>query len=92
LVARGFQQQQGIDYKDIFAPVTQWSTILLILALATQKGWLLLQMDVVTAFLNDTLHEDIYMEIPEGFPSAGNIMKVCKINRALYGLKQAPKA
>ena len=92
IVARGFQQQQGIDYQDIFAPVARWSTILLIFALAVQKGWLLYQMDVITAFLNGTLLEDIYMEIPNGFPNAGDITKVCKINKALYGLKQAPKA
>ena len=43
------------------------------------------------AFLNSTLHEEIFMEIPPGFPFAGNSSKVCKINKALYGLKQAPK-
>ena len=92
LVARGFQQQQGIDYQDVFAPVVTWSTILLILALATQSNWPLLQVDVITAFLNGTLQEDIYMEIPEGFPWANDITKVCKVNKALYGLKQASKA
>ena len=49
-------------------------------------------MDVVTAFLNRTLDEEIYMEIPDGFPEAGDPAKVCRINRALYGLKQAPKS
>ena len=48
-------------------------------------------MDVVTAFLNGYLDEEICMEIPNGFPGAGDPTKVCKINRALYGLKQAPK-
>ena len=50
------------------------------------------QMDVITAFLNGTLNEEIYMEIPDGFPFAGDATKVCKIKKALYGLKQAPKA
>ena len=92
LVARGFQQEEGIDYHDIFAPVVRWSTILLILALAAKHKWSLFQLDVITAFLNGTINEDILMEIPEGFQSVGDPTKVCRINRVLYGLKQAPKA
>jgi hypothetical protein len=92
VVARGFQQQEGIDYTDIFAPVVRWSTIRIVLALAAKKKWSINQMDVVTAFLNGFLEEEIYMEIPDGFPGAGDPTKVCKINRALYGLKQAPKS
>jgi hypothetical protein len=38
------------------------------------------------------IKEDVFMEIPKGFPGYGNPTKICKINRALYGLKQAPKA
>ena len=49
-------------------------------------------MDIITAFLNGDINKDIFMEIPDGFPGAGNPTLVCKINRALYGLKQAPKA
>ena len=92
VVARGFQQQEGIDYTDIFAPVVRWSTIRIVIVLAAKRKWELKQMDVVTAFLNEHLDEEIYMEIPDGFPGAGDPTKVCKINRALYGLKQAPKS
>ena len=55
LVARGFQQQHGIDYNDIFAPVVWWPTIRLVLALATKYNWPLSQLDVIIAFLNGTL-------------------------------------
>ena len=92
IVARGFQQQAGIDYTDVFTPVVKWSTILAILALAAQYNSPLWQMDVITAFFNGDINEDIFMEIPHGFPGAGNPTLVCKINCALYGLKQAPKA
>ena len=92
IVARGFQQKEGIDYNEIFAPVDKWSTILLILALAAKHNWPLHQMDVISAFLNGTINEDILMEIREGFPSAGDDTKVCQIKRALYGLKQLLKA
>ena len=92
LVARGFQQQHGIDYNNIFALVVWWSTIRLVLTLAAKYKWPLSQLDVITAFLNGTLQEDIFMEVPDGFPSADDISKVCKVNKALYGLKQSPKA
>lgn len=36
MVARGFQQREGIDYQDIFASVVRWSTILLILAMTAR--------------------------------------------------------
>ena len=49
-------------------------------------------MDVITAFLNGSISEEIFMEILDGFPGAGDPTLICKINRALYGLKQAPKA
>jgi hypothetical protein len=49
-------------------------------------------MDVITDFLNSLLQEEVFMEVPDGFPGSGDPGKVCKVNRALYGLKQAPKA
>ena len=48
-------------------------------------------MDVKTAFLNDDLNEEIYMNQAEGFVASGQENKVCKLIRSLYGLKQAPK-
>ena len=48
-------------------------------------------MDVKTAFLNDDLEEEIYMEQSEGFIVPGQEKKVCKLVKSLYGLKQAPK-
>ena len=48
-------------------------------------------MDVKTAFLNDDLDEEIYMDQPEGFMIQGQESKVCKLRKSLYGLKQAPK-
>lgn len=48
-------------------------------------------MDVKTAFLNDILDEDIYMQQPDGYVNQDHPEHVCKLKRSLYGLKQAPR-
>ena len=48
-------------------------------------------MDVKTNFLHDDLHEDIYIQQPEGFIEKGREHLVCKLKKSLYGLKQAPR-
>ena len=92
IVARGFQQRAGIDYHEVFAPVVRWSTIRTVLSLAAKHNWPIYQMDVITAFLNGNLKEEVLMEIPHGFPGANDPTKVCRLKKALYGLKQASKA
>ena len=49
------------------------------------------QTDVVTAFLNGTLEEEIYMQQPEGYIQPGSDHLVCKLKKSLYGLKQSPR-
>ena len=49
------------------------------------------QMDVVTAFLNGRLKEEIYMQQPPGYAEQGKEHLVCKPKKSLYGLKQSPK-
>jgi len=57
LVAKGFKHKEGIDYQETFAPVAKMITIRVVIALATQFGWQLHQMDVKSAFLNSDLTE-----------------------------------
>ena len=87
LVARGFQQVQGLDYTETCAPVIKFTTIRLLLAIVAHYDLELHQMDFVTAFLNGDLDEDIYMEQPEGCIDKSESDHVCKLLRALYGLK-----
>jgi len=54
-VAKGFAQQEGIDYEETFSHTAKWNTICLTLSLAAQKGWKVHQMDVKSAFLNEDL-------------------------------------
>ena len=49
------------------------------------------QMDVVTAFLNGNLDEEIYMQQPEGRVKPGEEHLVCRFKKLIYGLKQSPR-
>nr|GEY14300.1 integrase, catalytic region, zinc finger, CCHC-type, peptidase aspartic, catalytic [Tanacetum cinerariifolium] len=91
LVARGYRQEEGIDFEESFAPVARLEAIRIFLAFAAQKNMLVYQMDVKTAFLNDNLREEVYVSQPDGFVDADNPNHVYKLKKALYGLKQAPR-
>jgi len=91
LVARGFEQEPGKDYDadHITSPVGEIKSLRVLLAIAAIKNWSLRQLDVVSAFLNGTIDEELYMRQPEGFDDRSG--RVCKLRKALYGLKQASK-
>ena len=91
-VARGFSQQEGINYEETFAPTTKYATIQSFVSLATSMRWNIHQMDVKTAFLNGTIDEEVYIEQPLGFEVKDREAYVCRFTKALYGLKQAPRA
>ena len=92
IVAKGYVQKQGIDFEEIFAPVTRLETVRLLLALAVNKGWEVHHLDVKTAFLNGEIQEEVYVSQPEGFVQKGKEQLVYKLAKALYGLRQAPRA
>ena len=64
LVAQGFSQKYGVDCLEIFSPVARFSSIRILLAFAAKNKLLVHQMDVVSAFLNGELKEEIYMQQP----------------------------
>ena len=93
LVARGFTQVPGIDYKDNFSPVCNDVTLRMMLII-----WLVLnldqgQMDVETAFLEGVLPEDIqiYMKAPEGMERNIQSDECLQIKKGMYGLVQASR-
>jgi hypothetical protein len=90
-VAKGFTQQYGIDYCETFSPVIRHSSIRFLCSLAAQLDLEVDHLDVVTAFLQGDLHEEIYMSHPEGFVVEGEEDKVCLLKRAIYGLKQSAR-
>ena len=90
LIMKGYTQVEGLDYMDTFAPVTKFTTIHSLLALAAQHDLEVHQIDVKVAFLNSELDEEIYLRPPPGFHD--NPKVVWHLLHALYGLKQVSKA
>ena len=64
IVAKGYVQKQGVDFEDVFAPVTRIETIRLLLALAAKNCWEVHHLDVKTAFLNGEIQEEVYVTQP----------------------------
>nr|CAN62159.1 hypothetical protein VITISV_041771 [Vitis vinifera] len=92
LVAQGFNQEEGIDYEETFAPVARLEAIRMLLVFACFKDFVLYQMDVKSAFLNGFINEDVYVEQPPGFQSFNFPNHVFRLKKTLYGFKQAPRA
>lgn len=92
LVAKGYVQRYGVDFEEVFAPVTRLETVRLLLALAAKNQWEVHHLDVKSAFLNGQLYEEVYVNQPEGYVQKGAEKKVYRLFKALYGLRQAPRA
>jgi hypothetical protein len=84
---RGFSQTHD-DYGATFAPVVQYKSVRVCLAVAAQLDYESKLLDVETAYLHAPVEEDLYILAPKGFvgPEAGQVLK---LNKSLYGLKQA---
>jgi hypothetical protein len=91
LVAKGYAQVAGLDF-ETFAPVARLEPIRILLAYAAHHSFRLFQMDVKSAFLNEPIKEEVYVEQPPGFEDDRYPDHVFKLSKALYGLKQAPRA
>ncbi|GJY56964.1 putative ribonuclease H-like domain-containing protein [Tanacetum coccineum] len=92
LVAQGHRQEEGIDYDEVFAPMTRIEAIRIFLAFASYMGFIVYQMDVKSAFLYGKIDEEIYVSQPPCFIDPQYPKKVYKVVKALYGLHQAPRA
>ena len=90
-MAKGFTQREGIDYQEMFSPISKKNSLRIILALVTHYDLELHQMDVKIAFLNGSLEKDVYMDQPKGFSIKGKEQLACKLKKSIYGLKQASR-
>ncbi|GJU91983.1 retrovirus-related pol polyprotein from transposon TNT 1-94 [Tanacetum coccineum] len=92
LVARGYRQEEGINFEETFAPVARLEAIRIFFVFSAHMNMVVYQMDVKTAFLNDNLREEVYVSQLDGFVDPDNLNHVYKLKKALYRLKQAPRA
>nr|GEY49195.1 copia protein [Tanacetum cinerariifolium] len=92
LVAQGYNQQEGINYDETYAPIARLKSIRILLAYACALDFKLFQMDVKSAFLNGFINEDVYLAQPPRFIDFKKANRVYKLKKALYGLKQASKS
>nr|GEW11167.1 putative ribonuclease H-like domain-containing protein [Tanacetum cinerariifolium] len=92
LVAQGHTQEEGINYEEVFAPVARIEAIRLFLAYASFMGFMVYQMDVKSAFLYETIEEEVYVCQRPGFEDPDHPDNVYKVVKVLYGLHQAPRA
>nr|GFB80345.1 Gag-Pol polyprotein [Tanacetum cinerariifolium] len=91
LVAKGYAQNEGIDFEESFAPVARSEAVWLFIAYAAHKSFTVYQMDVKTTFLYGPLKEEVYINQPDGFVDPYHPDQVYHLKKALYGLKQAPR-
>nr|GFA59692.1 retrovirus-related Pol polyprotein from transposon TNT 1-94 [Tanacetum cinerariifolium] len=92
LVAKGYAQEESIDFEESFTLVARLEAVRIFIAYAAHKSFLIFQIDVKTAFLNGPLNEEVYVAQPDGFVDPDHPEKVYRLRKALYGLKQAPRA
>lgn len=92
LVAKGFHQQEGVDFSETFSLVIKHATIRLIIAIVITSNWNIKQLDVQNANLHGDLQETVFMTQPQGFVHPQFPTHVCKLHKSLYGLRQAPRS
>jgi len=91
LVAKGYNEEEGIDFDETYALVARLKAVRLLLAYACLCDFKLFQMDVKSVFLNGFIEGEVYVSQPPGFEDFKHPDHVYKLQKALYGLKQAPK-
>ncbi|CAI7835039.1 unnamed protein product [Closterium sp. NIES-54] len=90
-VARGFSQRQGVDYFQTFSPTPKMTTLRVLLHVAAQRDYELHSLDFSTAFLQGSLHEEIWLRRPPGFIGSFPPGTQWSLRRPVYGLCQAPR-
>ncbi|CAI7788256.1 unnamed protein product [Closterium sp. NIES-53] len=90
-VARGFSQRQGVDYFQTFSPTLKMTTLRVLLHVAAQRDYELHSLDFSTAFLQGSLHEEIWLRRPPGFTGTFPAGTQWSLRRPVYGIRQAPR-
>ncbi|CAI7871640.1 unnamed protein product [Closterium sp. NIES-53] len=90
-IARGFSQREGVDYFQTFSPTPKMTTLWVLLHVAAERDYELHSLDFSTAFLQGSLHEEIWLRRPPGFTRTFPAGTQWSLRRPVYGLRQAPR-
>ncbi|CAI7839042.1 unnamed protein product [Closterium sp. NIES-54] len=90
-VARGFNERQGVDYFQSFSPTLKMTTLRVLLHVTAQRDYELHSLDFSTAFLQGSLHEEIWLRRPPGFTDSFPAGTQWSLRGLVYGLCQAPR-
>ncbi|CAI7757991.1 unnamed protein product [Closterium sp. NIES-53] len=90
-VARGFSQRQGVDFFPTFSPTSKMNTLRVLLHVAAQRDYKLHSLDFSIAFLQGSLHEEIWLRRPPGFTGSFPAGTQWSLQRPVYGLRQEPR-
>nr|GEZ81048.1 hypothetical protein [Tanacetum cinerariifolium] len=92
LMAKGYRQEEGIDFKESFTHVARIEAIRIFITNAASKNMTIYQMDIKTVFLNGELKEEVYVSQPKGYVDPNHPTNVSRLKKVLYGLKQTTRA
>ncbi|CAI5496526.1 unnamed protein product [Closterium sp. Naga37s-1] len=90
-VARGFSQRQGVDFFQTFSPTPKMTTLRVLLHVAAHRDFELHSLDFSTAFLQGSLHKEIWLRRPPGFTGSFPAGTQWSLRRPVYGLRQAAR-
>ncbi|CAI7756354.1 unnamed protein product [Closterium sp. NIES-53] len=90
-VARGFSQRQGVNYFQTFPPTLKMTALWVLLHVTAQRDYELHSLDFSTAFLQGSLHKEIWLCRPPSFTGSLPAGTQCSLRRPVYGLRQAPR-
>jgi hypothetical protein len=89
-VAKGFNQQMGLDYNETYAPTASLNILRFLISLSISHKFPTATFDVSSAYLYSPIEETVYIQPPvEINPSLKG--KVMLLKKALYGTKQAAR-
>ncbi|CAI7866139.1 unnamed protein product [Closterium sp. NIES-54] len=90
-MTRGFSQHEGVDFVQTFAPTPKMTTLRVLLHVVALRDYELRSLDFSTAFLQGSLHEEIWLRRPPGFTATFPPGTQWSLRRPVYGLRQAPR-
>jgi len=79
-----YNQEFDLYYKEVFAPVSRHDIIIMVITLAAQNSWSILQLDVESLFLHGNLNKHVFVKRPLGYVKIGQVHELYKLKKGLY--------